>query len=200
MFDTLSPPAPLGELAASPELSRRGFLKGALGLAGLAALPFSANAEGNFWEKPRELWLFRSQTRENVKLTYWKDGAYDTQGYVQACELLRDVNDNKAVQMDPVLLDIMRGMQAYYQAYGYNYPFVINSGFRTERTNRKLLSEGAARNSMHLYGKAVDLYMPNIPVKHLGQMGLYFHQGGVGFYEGRGFVHIDTGNLRVWRG
>ena len=182
-----------------PDLGRRTLLKAGCLLGLLAATPLSALAS-DFWEQPRRLRLYRPTTRESADVVYWEGGQLNYDGYYQACCLLRDTHQNQAVQMDSTLLDVLCGVQGYYKAYGFDSPILINSGFRTVKTNNSLLSEGAAKNSMHLYGKAADIRMPNIPAKHLGQVGLYFRQGGVGFYESKNFVHLDTGRLRVWRG
>ena len=156
----------------------------------------------DFWERPRELNIQRD--REHLKIVYWRNGKLVPEGYWAACQLLRDVRANQMTYMDPAVLDILRGLLGYYEAWGWSQPIIINSGFRTATTNNSLLSEGAAKNSMHLYGRAVDLHMEGIPVAHLMQLGLYFKSGGVGFYPPTsrriGFVHLDTGRLRTWRG
>lgn len=154
----------------------------------------------DFWERPRELHLQRQNTKEHQRIVYWKDGKLDQEGYWAACNLLRDVQAGMMTYMDPVILDILRGFVGYYEAWNWNYPIIITSGYRTEKTNGKLKAEGAAKNSMHLYGRAVDLYMQKIPVAHLAQLGMHFQRGGVGFYPQRGFVHLDTGRLRTWKG
>jgi len=184
----------------TPALSRRGFLKASAALVIFAATPLSSFADESFWARPRSLKLYRAETSEMIEVIYYKDGQLDYEGYYKVCQLLRDTHQNVAVQMDPVLLDVLCGVQGYYKAYGYDYPIVINSGFRTKKTNDALAIEGAVKNSMHLYGKAVDLRMPYITPRHLGLVGLYFKQGGVGFYENKNFVHLDTGRLRVWQG
>jgi uncharacterized protein YcbK (DUF882 family) len=156
----------------------------------------------DFWERPRELNIQRD--REHLKIVYWRNGQLVPEGYWAACRLLRDVRANQMTYMDPAVLDILRGLLGYYEAWGWSQPIIINSGFRTAATNNSLLNEGAAKNSMHLYGRAVDLHMEGIPVAHLMQLGLYFKRGGVGFYPPTsrriGFVHLDTGRLRTWRG
>jgi uncharacterized protein YcbK (DUF882 family) len=154
----------------------------------------------DFWSHPRELWLRRQGTKEDVRLVYWKDGQLLSEGYWRACAMLRDVHQNVMTTMDPTVLDVLRGIAGYYQAWRYNQPIVLTSGFRTLKTNNSLLSEGAAKNSMHLYGKAVDLYIPGIPQRDVGILGMHLQQGGVGFYPSKGFTHLDTGRLRAWVG
>lgn len=155
----------------------------------------------DFWLRPRTLRLYRESTKEHLSITYWRDGKLDPTGYWTACALLRDVQANRMTAMDPLVLDIMRGMLGYYEAWKWPYPLVIRSGFRTEETNRKLVAtEGAAKNSLHLYGRAVDLNVPGIAIQDVGRLAQYFQRGGVGFYPNKLFVHIDTGRIRSWKG
>lgn len=218
------PQLDLRPFAADHGVSRRSFL-GGLALAPLAAsaqpLIFEAPGENeqlngprpapvpelqlgeipaDFWTRPRTLRLYRESTKEHMSVTYWQDGQLNPAGYWQACALLRDVQANRMTAMDPLVLDIMRGMLGYYEAWKWPYPLVIRSGFRTEETNRKLLNEGAAKNSHHLYGRAVDLNVPGISIQDVGRLAQHFQRGGVGFYPNKLFVHIDTGRVRTWRG
>lgn len=154
----------------------------------------------DFWYRPRELWLRRQGTRDEIRIVYWKDGRLIPEGYWQACALLRDVRANVMTTMDPTVLDILRGIIGFYQAWQWPHPVVVTSGFRTLKTNAALEGEGAAKNSMHLYGKASDLYIPGIPSRDVGALAAHLRQGGVGFYPSKGFTHLDTGRLRIWRG
>lgn len=153
----------------------------------------------DFWLRPRELWLQRHNTTEQIKVIYWRDGALVADGYWQACALLRDVRANRMTTIDPAMLDVLRGIAGYYQAWNWPHPIVVTSGFRTLATNNMLSREGAAKNSMHLYGRATDLYIPGIAQRDVGILGMHLQQGGVGFYPSRGFTHLDTGRLRTWR-
>lgn len=153
----------------------------------------------DFWLRPRELWLTRRSTGESIRAVYWKDGHLQPEGYWQICAILRDVRANRMTHMDPTLLDVLRGILGFYQAWNWNQPLVVTSGFRTQQTNRAL-GEGAAKNSLHLHGRAVDLFMPGIPPRDIGALAFHMQRGGVGFYPSRGFTHIDTGRLRTWRG
>lgn len=154
----------------------------------------------DFWYRPRSLWLENQNTRQYVKATYWRDGRIDEAGYWQICALLKDHHQNVMTAMDPAVLDVLRGIHGYYESWNWNQPIVVTSGFRTQQTNRSLAKEGAARNSMHLYGKAVDLYIRGIPSRDIAALGIYLEQGGVGFYPDKHFTHLDTGKIRAWRG
>ena len=167
-----------------------------IGTAALAAPDLALSQ--TFWEQPRTLWLKRTATQEEERLVYWANGQYLPEGYRQACHLLRDTKANQAVTMDPTLLDILRGIQGWFEAAGISKPIIVNSGYRAPRTNAN--TEGSARNSMHHYGKAADLWLPDVPSDYLARLAMYLQGGGVGVYAGRGFVHVDSGKLRTWRG
>ena len=150
----------------------------------------------DFWNKPRSISLYRSDTRESAELVYHSNGQLNEREYHYACHLLRDVRQNKAVLMDPKLLDLVCATQAWLKYYGYNKPIYINSGYRTLKTNGSL--EGASRNSMHLYGKALDFRVPGLTPMEIAKIAEKFRAGGVGIYPNNNFVHLDTGGVRVW--
>ncbi len=152
----------------------------------------------DFWQRPRELVLKRQDTGEQLRAVYWQDGAFNADGYWRICALLRDIHQNVMTTIDPGLLDVLRGILGYYEQWNWQQPLMVLSGYRTVKTNSGLYKEGAARNSMHLYGRAADVYIPGIPTLDLARLGLYFQRGGVGFYPDNKFVHLDTGAVRSW--
>jgi uncharacterized protein YcbK (DUF882 family) len=153
----------------------------------------------NALNKPRSMTLVRPDSKEKISLTYWTPaGGWDLKGYQAACWMLRDVKYGQAAQMDTGLLDTLFIMQSWLATYGYHQDVHILSGYRTKAHNDKL--EGAAKNSMHLYGRAADIYMPGISPVLLSRMGQMLGLGGVGLYASRGFVHVDRGSVRNWRG
>ena len=211
------------EVATSP--GRRAFLGGLAGLLAASALPAPAVAQAlrgiqsfgpssqpgqgflptlqgqdaanqAFWAQPRVLRLRRAQNGETFEAAYWRDGQLDLDAYRRLCWLLRDIHVDVVRAIDPTVLDLVCAMQAWVSYYGYRKPFIVNSGYRTRGTNEKL--EGAARNSMHLYGRAIDLVMPDLPVSYMGKLAQHYLAGGVGFYPSSGFVHVDTGRIRTW--
>ena len=178
--------------------SRRRFLRTATAAIATASSPAFAQTSPDFWNLPREIWLHRMSTGEQVRAVYWADGQLVADGYTQLCILLRDVQANSPVQMDITLLDILRGTYGWFRAFNINRPLLIHSGYRTLKTNAN--TEGAVRNSMHLYGKAADLHMQGVPASYVAQLGQYLGGGGVGYYATKNFVHIDSGRLRTWVG
>ena len=101
--------------------------------------------------------------------------------------------------MDPHLLDLI--WQVYRQSGSHDYIQVV-CGYRSPPTNAMLRrrSNGVAKNSMHMQGKAMDFYIPDVPLAKLRAIGLRMQIGGVGFYptSGSPFVHMDTGSVRHW--
>ena len=78
----------------------------------------------------------------------------------------------------------------------------IVSGFRHVKYNKLLRKKGheVALQSEHTTGSAIDFSLPGVDVTTLYKWLLAEHDGGVGFYRGSGFVHIDTGRKRTWKG
>lgn len=180
--------------------TRRTFLKSSLGIvAAVLAQAYPLKVLGNdFWSRPRYLWMLRADTGEQVKVCYSMDGQLQLDGYVKACQLLRDTHENKAVRMNPVLLDILCGTQGWLSYYGIVQPIIIDSGYRTRSTNYH--TEGAAKNSMHLRGAAADIRMHGVSSLYMAELAVYLNGGGVGFYPKKHFTHVDCGKLRTWQG
>jgi uncharacterized protein YcbK (DUF882 family) len=59
-------------------------------------------------------------------------------------------------------------------------------------------SDGVARHSLHMDGKAIDIRIPGCDLTHLRDAALNLRSGGVGFYPGSQFVHVDIGRVRKW--
>ncbi|MGH6996465.1 MAG: DUF882 domain-containing protein, partial [Stellaceae bacterium] len=74
--------------------------------------------------------------------------------------------------------------------------------YRSPQTNAMLRerSSGVALHSEHIDGKAIDFYIPGVPLSEIRTAGLQLQRGGVGFYptSGSPFVHMDTGLIRHW--
>lgn len=151
-----------------------------------------------FWEQPRRLKLMRPASNEYFDGVYWRDGKLDLEGYTKLCWMLRDVKYKEAVWIDPRVLDILVAIQAWVNAYGYTQPIQLNSGYRTKKHNSRL--EGAAKNSEHIKGKAIDFVVPGLPTKYISALAAHYRGGGVGFYPSKKFTHIDSGNVRTWVG
>ncbi len=159
-----------------------------------------------FWLKPRVLSVTRPQSGEKAKVLYWKDGEVIDAAYQELCHLLRDVNGKEMAAIDPKLLETLWGTQAFIARYGFEAPLEILSGYRTAKSNDKLREAGvpAARQSLHIVGKAADIRIASLNSEVLGGLVRSFRQGGVGYYYRAGprggWIHADTGLNRVWKG
>ncbi len=143
----------------------------------------------------RSLWLRRGS--EEVRSTYWTAArGRDEDQYLQVCWIMRDIRADRVFTMDRSLLDILAGVQAWLKRSGVDAPIELHSGYRTSKTNKA--TEGAALNSRHVVGKAADISVAGISNVKLAGLSSIFGHGGTGFYVGRGFVHVDTGNERIW--
>ena len=143
----------------------------------------------------RSLWLVRGD--DQVRNIYWTpDAGYDGEAYREICWLLRDVQANRTFAMAPRLLDVLCGLQNWLAHNGLKQPIHVSSGYRSFSTNYR--TEGSALNSRHLNGQAADITVPGVPLARLAGMASLFGEGGVGMYLNKGFVHVDTGNERVW--
>jgi uncharacterized protein YcbK (DUF882 family) len=176
-------------------VNRRDFIKALA--AGCTALAGGEAVAAAGRSSPRTLWLRRE--REWALLDIGAERDYRT-----ACWLLRDVRAARSAWASPRLLQTAAWMQAFLAMYQVHRPFIVHSGYRTKFTNEAV---GGAKASLHMqdpsgYFHAMDIHMEGIAAEYLGRLAALAHQGGVGFYTDRrhGFVHIDDGRVRYWRG
>jgi len=193
--------------AATPRLARRRLLGCACCAATSLLLQRGAGAAGTTapgavddWrvrllQGERSLWLVRGE--DQVRRTYWTpDAGYHGEAYKEICWLLRDVQANRSFAMSPRLLDVLCGLQNWLAFNGHRQPIHVSSGYRSFSTNYR--TEGSALSSRHLSGQAADITVPGVPLARLAGMASLFGEGGVGMYLNKGFVHVDTGNERIW--
>ncbi|TIT06347.1 MAG: DUF882 domain-containing protein, partial [Mesorhizobium sp.] len=149
----------------------------------------------------RSLKLYNLHTKEKAEIVFKRGGRYDQAGLKKINVILRDWRRNEPTKMDPRLLDLV--WEAYRQSGATDYIQVV-CGYRSSSTNSMLRSRsrGVAKKSQHMLGKAMDFYIPGVPLKKLRDIGLRMQGGGVGYYprSGSPFVHMDVGNVRHWPG
>ncbi|HWK64867.1 MAG TPA: DUF882 domain-containing protein [Rhizobiaceae bacterium] len=147
----------------------------------------------------RSLKLYFIHTGEKAEITFKRNGRYDANGLKQINQFLRDWRRNEPTKMDPRLLDLV--WEAYRASGSSDYIHVV-SAYRSPATNSMLRSRsnGVAKKSQHMLGKAMDFYLPDVKLKKLREIGLKMQGGGVGYYptSGSPFVHFDVGNVRHW--
>jgi len=182
--------------------SRRDFLKysalaATAGATGLAAPTVLARPANSIQSGERALKFYNLHTGEHLSATYWVDGIYVPEQMAAINRLMRDYRTGDVKKMDRRLVDLLYVLQQQVDKPG---AFHVISGYRSPKTNAKLnrISSGVARRSLHLQGKAIDIRLPGVELKHLRQAALKLHAGGVGYYPRSNFIHVDTGRPRFW--
>jgi uncharacterized protein YcbK (DUF882 family) len=186
------------------QLSRRTFLGiGAAAIAG-ALVPTkalaAAGARTGGLAAERGLSFFHTHTGERLTTAYCTGGEYLAPALNDVNVLLRDFRVNQIKPIDPALLDLLFELNG---VLGTDQPFHVISGYRTPQTNAMLQERGGAHSgvashSLHIEGKAIDIRVPGIRLDHLRDSAKSLKIGGVGYYPGSNFVHVDTGRVRYW--
>jgi uncharacterized protein YcbK (DUF882 family) len=147
----------------------------------------------------RTISLHHTHRGDDITVTFKRNGRYDEDGLKKLNHFLRDWRTDDVTTMDPQLFDAVWEVQ---REFGLDKPVHIISSYRSPRTNEMLRkrSNGVARHSLHMQGKAMDFFIPGVPLDRVREAGLRLQRGGVGFYptSGSPFVHMDVGNVRHW--
>jgi uncharacterized protein YcbK (DUF882 family) len=180
--------------AARSLIARRRLLCGVAGIIFLTSTSGIARAETR---GERRLSLYNPHTDERFDDVYWCDGAYVEFSRKRIDWLMRDFHRDAVAPIDAELLDLLNRLTACVET---ERSVEVLSGFRTAATNRLLQHEGhhAAAHSEHLLGKAADIRIGGVRLKHLRRAALSLNAGGVGTYWRDGFVHVDVGPVRHW--
>ena len=179
-------------------VDRRRFLK--LGL--LVTLPFISSGlhlpkAFAYGGQKRILSFYNTHTGEALSTLYWESGEYLKPSLSDINHILRDHRTDEVMPMDLRLLDLLH---AIHLKVGTQEPFHIISGYRSARTNAFLCKQnrGVVKNSLHVYGKAVDIRLPGYELSSLRRVAVNLRAGGVGYYPRSDFVHVDVGRVRNW--
>lgn len=183
------------ESLVSPDRRRMlGFAAAAVAGFAMPSAVAQANPSGE-----RVLAFENLHTGEKLKTVYWANGEYIRDNLTDINHILRDFRTNDVMAIDPKLLDLLHQLKLKVES---SKAFAIISGYRSPASNTMLRanSNGVATHSMHLEGKAIDLRIPGQRLAGLHQAALALRGGGVGYYPGSGFIHVDTGRVRSWNG
>lgn len=182
---------------------RRHFLRhaGALALVGAVPATMAAPARMTAAIGPggaRELALHHTHTGERIALAYAVDDRYVPEALGALNHFLRDHYSGQVGTIAPPLFDQLHRLQ---QVLGAAQPFQVISGYRCPETNHTLRltrGGGVAKRSLHMDGRAIDVRLPGVPLADLRDAALALGAGGVGYYPGQQFVHLDNGPVRRW--
>ena len=182
-------------------IERRSFLQTSLKLCTAACvIPASGHvlaSDGQTKEPEQQLRLANVHTGEILDVVYRANGKYISDHVGQLNYFMRDHRTNKSALMHVRLYDILYRLQS---TVGSDSRIHVLSGFRTRATNEALRkhSRDVAKNSFHVKGRAVDLYIPGVDAETIQSEARHLGMGGVGYYINRHFVHLDTGRPRFW--
>jgi uncharacterized protein YcbK (DUF882 family) len=149
--------------------------------------------------EPRWVHLRNIHTDEKLEAVYWDKGDYVPDAVQALNKVLRDYRNDETHPMDTGLYDILDQIRAKTQSKS---PFQIISGYRSPATN-KLLSKRSgevAKRSLHMDGKAMDVFLEDVDLRYVRAAALELGRGGVGYYPTSNFVHVDVGPVRKWSG
>lgn len=187
-------------MSPPPSRLRRRLIRLGSGLLMAGASPMVLSATFQSRQNARELAMDHTHTHEQLDLVYAIGPRYVPKALDHLDHFLRDHYSGDVGQMDPALFDLMHRIRVELKA---RHPYQIISGYRSPRTNERLRlkgSGGVAKRSLHMNGQAIDLRIPGVPLAELRDAALALKAGGVGYYPGSQFVHIDTGRVRSWNG
>jgi uncharacterized protein YcbK (DUF882 family) len=176
--------------------SRRQFLACLGGT--IAAASFADPAAASLIAPEARTLAFNNlHTGERAKVEYWADGQYLPDALKQVNFILRDFRNGEIHPIEPRLLDLLSQLHA---SLGTSQPFEVISGYRSPATNAMLRNEGhgTASKSLHMQGQAIDIRLADSLLSDVHRAAVSLRAGGVGFYPGPDFVHVDVGRVRYW--
>lgn len=145
----------------------------------------------------RSLRFYHTHTGKTLHVTYFTGGRYVAEAMIELRVFLADWRNQQQRDMDPELMDILWQIQ---QLSANSNSYEVISAYRSEETNALLhsKSKGVAKNSQHILGKAIDVRLRELDLERLRDTARDLRLGGVGYYPGSDFVHVDTGRVRYW--
>jgi uncharacterized protein YcbK (DUF882 family) len=177
--------------------SRRAFLGAFAGLCAVAAAPVYAKVPGFLRQAGdiRRISMYSQRTGESIDTIYFVDGRYVPEALGEISYFMRDWRENKMMRYDARNVD---NLAAVLRLMDTDEPYLMISGYRTQRTNRML--RGAASHSYHLKAMAADVRLRSRNVRQISGAAFACNGGGVGVYNRSNFVHMDCGPVRSWHG
>lgn len=170
-----------------------------MAVAGAAALgTVKASFAKSLLPESGALTLFNAHTNDRLSVNFRKpDGSYDLDALQALNWILRCHYTNQATAMDVNAIEYLNLVD---KKLGGGNEIHIISGYRSPAYNSLLVQNGrhVAKQSLHRVGKAIDIVIPGIPLAKVRHTAVALQLGGVGYYPGAGFVHIDSGKFRTW--
>jgi len=145
--------------------------------------------------EPRRLSLVRADNGERFSGPFRGADGYDLGALGELAHFMRDRHVQRMIAIDPTLLDFMTDV---LDEVGAGEATLL-SGYRSPETNAKLAKTqfGVAEKSHHIQGRAIDFFIPQ-RLADAAEAARRMQRGGVGWYPGSRFIHLDTGASRFW--
>jgi uncharacterized protein YcbK (DUF882 family) len=185
-----------------PDRNRRHFITGlASSMTGALLLPAAPSAFASVVSSGRQpgrsLSFYHTHTGDKLAIDYHDGTDYITGALAEINHYMRDFRTDESHPIDAALLDLMHQIKI---ATGHNGTFEVISGYRSPKTNANLRSKsnGVAKRSLHMQGKAIDIRMSGFDTRQLHKAAKKLARGGVGYYQKSNFIHLDTGRVRYW--
>jgi uncharacterized protein YcbK (DUF882 family) len=167
---------------------RRLFLLGLLACCGVVG------AAGN---DDRRLVLRNAHTGEVLDTVYRVGGDLRPAELGRLDWIFRDHRAGSVLPIDARLFDLLHELAA---SSGVEPSYEIISGYRSPATNAMLVaaSDGVSSRSLHMEGRAIDIRLAGVTLARFRDLAITRRAGGVGYYPGSDFVHLDVGRVRSW--
>ena len=184
--------------AKEVEDSRRSFLKKAAIFTGGAIITQSELFASTEVEKALKLRAIHQQ--KDYYAEFYEKESYKISGLFEINKAFMDTRAREITRIDIELINLLYEINL---RVGIDKKFNIVSGYRTPQTNawlrHQLGGRNVAKNSYHVKGQAVDIFVPGVPLHKLRNIARSLKKGGVGYYPKKGFIHVDVGPERYWR-
>jgi uncharacterized protein YcbK (DUF882 family) len=186
-------------MSMSDGLRRRDFLRAGGSVVGaglISGIACPALADIGF-AGARSLSFLNLHTGERLKAEFWNSGAYVKDALTAVNHVLRDHRNGEVHTIEPKLLDLLSLLQRTVESKS---EIQVISGYRSPASNAKMhaRSRGVASKSLHMQGKAIDIRVGDVALSTLHKAALTLKVGGVGYYPGPDFIHVDVGRVRRW--
>jgi len=124
------------------------------------------------------------------------DGRYDPAALARVEHFFRSREDGAQGAVSLRLLELLDYVEDRY----HPTRLTLVSGYRSPEFNRALRGKGrqVAQASLHAEGMAADVRPAGVKLRPLWNQLRAAQVGGVGLYQGEGFLHLDTGRARFW--
>jgi uncharacterized protein YcbK (DUF882 family) len=179
--------------------SRRNFLRATLAAALVlfGGTPTFASVPETERHPEGRLNFYNTHSRERLTVNFrTPKGEYDPEALSAINRILR-CPSGEVAEMDVRVIEYLNLVD---KELGGEHEIHVISGYRSPTYNSHLRQKGGhvARNSFHMKARAIDVAIPSVGLDKLRRTALNLRLGGVGYYPGAGFVHLDSGPFRTW--